>query len=243
LDFFAICITFFNLGFFGGFLHCSTMCSPFVIHQISNNLKNQDVEKFSGVSKFINLALLPYHLGRITTYSIIGFLCSLLSTEIFDDDSFFIFSGCILICASVLMLVAVLPKTFFLNKRINNSSLLLIKLINNLPFIYIFKRLFSDLFNNPTSFRGYLIGIILGFLPCGLLYSAFALSFSISTPSLAFLGMLVFGMATFPALFLVGVTGYGFLNYSRVNIKLFARLVILINCTTIYIIGLNLLMK
>ncbi len=228
-----ILITLFNMGFFGGFLHCSSMCSPFILHQVSSRLKNQELEKYQGFERLKNLALMPYHLGRIATYSIIGAFCSFLAGNVRDFANFQLFSGIILILAAILMILAVFKKKigFFSN------------FFTKLPKINIFKKFLAELFANPTSYRGFILGIILGFLPCGLLYSAFALVASIDNVAIAFFAMMIFGFATFPALFLIASSSYIFLNYAKSYIKFIARLVILINSATILFMGINLIVN
>lgn len=228
-------LTLFNMGLFGGFLHCSSMCSPFVIHQVSARLKNQEIDKYQGFSKLKSLALIPYHLGRIFTYSIIGGFCSYLAGNVREIGNFQRISGFILILASILMILAIF------NKKIINLGSFSVKIFSIFPKIKIFKDFLGSLFANPTYYRGFILGVFLGFLPCGLLYSAFIVASSMENVSLALIGMLIFGFGTFPALFLVGSTGYLFLNYAKKYIKIIARLVILINSVTILLMGMNLI--
>jgi sulfite exporter TauE/SafE len=54
---------------------------------------------------------------------------------------------------------------------------------------------------------GYLLGVALGFLPCGFLYAALAAAASSSNPMLGIAGMVAFGLGTVPALAAVGVAG------------------------------------
>ena len=239
LQLLTTCITLFNLGFFGGFLHCSSMCSPFVIHQVSSRLKNQELEKYTGFTRLRNLALLPYHCGRILTYSIIGMSCSYLAGNVRDIGIFKIFSGSVLILAALLMMLPVFKKNILNFNSLGKLFRFIGKFSIFIDLSKVSKRLLSNLFNNPTSYRGFILGVSLGFLPCGLLYSAFIITASIENVSDAFFAMMIFGISTFPALFLVASAGYIFLNYAKSYIKFIARLVILINSATIFIMGIN----
>ena len=227
-------LTLFNLGFFGGFLHCSSMCSPFVIHQVSSRLSSQNIESYKGFTKLKNIALLPYHLGRITTYSFIGAGCSYFAQNLRNFEKFNILSGFLLVFAGSLMIFMVF------NRKIVKFSIISI-ILSKFPKFILFKNILSFLFNNPTSYRGYILGLILGFLPCGLLYSAFIIAATISSPAQAFVAIFIFGVSTFPALFLVALAGHSLLNYTKNYLKIIARLVILINSVTIIIMGLNLM--
>ena len=77
----AIIISLFSLGLFGSFSHCIGMCGPFVLTQVSNRLNDISINQLSSFKKLKGIALLPYHFGRITTYSIIGALSSLFTSS------------------------------------------------------------------------------------------------------------------------------------------------------------------
>ena len=94
-----ILLSLISMGFFGGFSHCLGMCGPFVLTQISNNLSRTKIEDFSGLKKLSKIALVPYHLGRITTYSLIGLICNLLRVNLNKNFG-------IEILSAILMLVA-----------------------------------------------------------------------------------------------------------------------------------------
>lgn len=236
-------ISLFNLGFFGGFGHCIGMCGPFVLSQVSMRLQNIAVEGFTGFSKLKGLMLLPYHFGRITTYSFIGFLVSLLSKNVKEFTNIKYFSAFLLILAAII----------FLQKAFEGKILIRIPLLNKFftHFSFIFRKfsnkfrpkILDKLFRNPEGLNGYLLGIILGFIPCGLLYGAFVVCATISNPFLAAFGMFLFGIATIPALFSASFGGYVILKTIGKSFNSFARLVILINSATLFIIGISLLLK
>src|SRR3954468_13375587 len=54
----------------GGFAHCSTMCSPFVLAQLPVGADGSATR----LARLSSGALLPYHLGRLTTYTLLGAL-------------------------------------------------------------------------------------------------------------------------------------------------------------------------
>ena len=99
-----------SLGFLGGFSHCVGMCAPFVLTQVANRLEKTPLEKFSNFQRLKNFALLPYHLGRITTYSFLGFFCSFFTQNIQDFVGFKIFSAAFLFMASALFFGMIFEK-------------------------------------------------------------------------------------------------------------------------------------
>lgn len=219
-----------SLGFFGGFSHCIAMCSPFVLSQVSTNLKNISLKNYSNFEKLKGIALLPYHCGRITTYSILGFLSSLITTNLKDKINFNYISGVLLLIAAV----------FFIKNFFDLNSHFKIKF----PKIKIrppFKASLNNLFKNPQGFNGFLLGIILGFIPCGLLYGAFALAATIKPPIFAAFAMMMFGIMTIPALFVSAIGGYAFFKNNN-NFRLISKIIILINIITLLIMSVDLLL-
>ncbi len=261
-----------SLGFFGGFTHCSGMCGPFVLTQVSNRLQQVEVKNFSNFEKLKNLALLPYHFGRITTYSIIGFFCSFFTKNIQEFVRFKFISGILLLLASLFFL------NIFFEKKITKK---IMDLFRNHPSgkawgvgwsaemesakICItdpapnqpskrfrkggFKRslwkflpkTLSPLFLNPRGLNGYLLGLVLGFIPCGLLYGAFLISASITKPYLACIGMFLFGISTIPSLLLVASGSYFFFKIDSLWFKKIAQIIILMNAILLLMLGIKII--
>lgn len=247
----TILISLINLGFFGGFTHCSGMCGPFVLTQVSSRLQSISLAKFSYFERLRSLALVPYHLGRITTYICIGFCCSLITKNLKEVANFNIITGFLLLFAATFFLQNLFEKNLFKFKKgrliLKRIGMHLIKInqLNTLNFrLPKIKNppILKNLFQSPYGFNGFLLGIILGFIPCGLLYGAFALSASITNPMIAALGMFLFGIMTFPALFLTASGGYFFLKFDKMNFKLISKIVILINVVTLVTMGLGLIL-
>ncbi len=224
LDYKILIFSLISMGFFGGFTHCVGMCSPFVFSQINNRLTNIKIEDYNLFSKIRNLSLISYHLGRITTYGLIGFLISMVGTGFSNNVFFKIIASTFLFVASI----SFLKVCFVDRKKSKNfkfSFFYKIKfLINKFLFIESLKNFFRKQINilslkivsktigklivNPTGFRGYFLGLLLGFIPCGLLYSAFMTVAVIDKPIIAMTGMILFGFATVPALLVSGIGGY-----------------------------------
>lgn len=229
-----------SLGFFGGFTHCSGMCGPFVLTQISNRLTEIPLGKFSNFEKLKNLALLPYHLGRITTYSLIGFFCSFLTKNLKDLTQFRLYSAFFLIAAGLNFL------DVFFDKKISNFFFRKLKKIRKIRLTTHKKNSktasgLAGLFKKSVGFRGYFLGLVLGFIPCGLLYGAFLISASISQPIIAAIGMALFGISTFPSLFLVASGGYFLFGFEPKKFRLVAKFFILINAISLTFMALGLI--
>lgn len=233
-----------SLGFFGGFSHCIGMCGPFVITQVTNNLSQTPLDKFSQLQKLKNLALIPYHLGRITSYAIIGFCCAILRHHIEDYSNFKIISTIFIVIAIIFFAQLLFNKKNFQTLKLPFKIKFPLKI--KLPFksiilknsISFIQSKIAFLFKNPRGFKGYLLGIFLGFIPCGLLYGAFLIAATMQNPIFGAIGMIFFGLATFPSLFLTACGG-GFLTKIP-EFKIFAKLVILINIAALILLALKL---
>lgn len=227
----AILISLFSLGFFGGFSHCTGMCGPFVLMQVNQRLENINIIKLTEFKKLTGIALLPYHLGRITTYSMIGFCSSFLAYNLKELSGFRYLSAILLIIAGIIFIITATVKIKLPFK---------INFIKNRPSFY-FGKITSFLFKNPQGVSGYLLGIVLGFLPCGFLYGALSLTTSLENHLVAALGMTIFGIATIPSLFLTACGSQLF--FYKLNLKLLARIVLLINGLTLFVIVIGLILN
>ena len=233
-----IIISLISMGFFGGFSHCLGMCGPFVLTQVSNNLSRTKIADFQGFKKLSKIALIPYHLGRITTYSLIGLVCALLRINLDKNFTIEILSALLMLVAcGVFVGFFITQNSLKIHKifRINLNFLpknLLKKLNFFSPLLKILSKKINFLLINSSGLKGYLLGLILGFIPCGMLYGAFALASSLSNPFLAFFGMILFGIATFFALFFVGF--FAKLSFKLPEFKIIANIIIIINIVVLF---------
>ncbi len=240
---YTLILSLISLGFFGGFTHCVGMCGPFVLTQVSNRLQTASLENFSGLQRLKNLALLPYHLGRISTYSLLGFLCSFLTTNIQGFLGFKIFSSLFLFLAAATFLNLFFDGKIFAKLKLVGRITGKIPKRIRLPFKSqilesapsFFSKKISVLFQDPSGLKGYFLGVILGFIPCGLLYSAFLISGAIVSPILAAIGMILFGLSTFPSLFLTALGGFIFTKIPE--FKFVAKAVMLLNAITLVLMA------
>ncbi len=157
-------------------LHCIGMCGPIAM-MLPVNHKNPTQKA---------LQIILYHLGRISTYAFIGFIFGTLGRGFFlagFQQKLSIFLGIIMI------LYVVFPKLTFNNIHINK------------PFLFVFDSLKSKLgkqFGKKTPQSFYFIGILNGFLPCGMLYIALFGALAMQTIFLGISYMILFGIGTIP---------------------------------------------
>lgn len=190
----------FVAGLVGGGGHCIAMCGPFVLAQSVSRLEARPASEMREFHRLIGAALVPYHLGRLTTYMGLGTLAGLLAGGVMTA------SGTRWLSAILLGLAAIL----FLGYGIRKFSV-------RLPgssgegegwWSRNMGRFAKPLFEKPVGLRGYALGVILGFLPCGLLYGALAAAGASGGALAGAFVMGVFAVGTIPALLAVGLAGH-----------------------------------
>jgi sulfite exporter TauE/SafE len=181
-------------GFAGSFTHCAGMCGPFVMAQTTSRLAKIPASGMSEWSRLKGAALLPYHLGRITTYAGLGVFVSALTQTAVMASGFQALNAALLLAAGALFLATALGDARFVKWKMPARL--------SRPLLSFFSAKAGTFLLRPTGISGYIAGLLLGFLPCGLLYSALMIAGS-ATPGAAALGMVLFGLGTIPALFTV----------------------------------------
>ncbi|WP_286829598.1 MULTISPECIES: sulfite exporter TauE/SafE family protein [Kordiimonas] len=193
----SIMVTLFLGGLLGSLTHCAGMCGPFVLAQIGVDDARSPSK---GLKRARGALLLPYHLGRMTTYMILGVLAASLSGYLFEAPAQRAVTVALLCVAAVLFLAAAFPA---LNTRIWPP--VLGSVLSGLGAAV--GRAARPFFEAPSMAHRYALGVILGFLPCGLLAAALMAVASTASPLAAALAMGAFCVGTMPALFLIGSGG------------------------------------
>ncbi len=189
----AILTALFAAGLVGSFSHCIAMCSPFVLAQTREGTGNALARLSQGL-------LLPYHLGRLTTYSLLGALAGAVGQDIVVLTRWHWLLPLFLAGAALLFLIRGLSA--LLPGRSHAGAVIFGRGAGNL-----LAKLAGPLFAAPGPARGYLLGIVLGLLPCGFLYAALAAAAGSGSALHGALAMAAFATATVPALVIVSVAG------------------------------------
>ena len=164
-----------------GSLHCLGMCGPIALALSVTPGKNRYV------------AIILYNIGRIITYGFFGLLFG-------SFGSLFIMAGLqqfLSITAGVSLLFLVMLSL------VGNSNSVTIEPLNKIMSslkitlgYYLKKRFFSSFF---------IIGLLNGLLPCGLVYMAVIGAIATGSALSGSYYMMLFGLGTVPAMFLIGV--------------------------------------
>lgn len=183
-------------GLVGSASHCAAMCGPFVLAQTGETMAR--LKPGSGeLRRLAGAALLPYHAGRAFTYIGIAMLLSLPLQLMARLEQFRIVPALALGLGALLFLV--------LGIRGLRGSLESGGAGSGIgTWLARFAR---PLIARPWGWRGVGLGMVLGFLPCGLLYAAIGAAAATADPLAAAMAMAAFTLGTFPMLWLVGYLG------------------------------------
>ena len=156
--------------------HCIGMCGPIAMMLPVD--RNNPVKKVTQI--------MSYHLGRISAYATIGFIFGLLGKGFFIAG----IQQKMSIVIGILMITAiVIPEKVFARY---NFSKPLFRLISKM------KQLLGSQFKKKSYQSLFTIGLLNGFLPCGMVYVALFGAIAMQSSSLGVLYMVLFGLGTIP---------------------------------------------
>ena len=182
-------------GAAGSVVHCAPMCGPFVLGQVADRLAAIPAARLCEQARLSSALLLPYHAGRLTTYAALGALAA--QTGAIGAGSgrlpaLLLLAGALLFLGHAL--ARLVPGWRPLPERAPPGWERLVRRVA----VRVDRR-------HPGG--GFLLGVALGLLPCGLLYAAVAAAGSAGSAAGGALAMLAFGLGTVPGLVAVGVAG------------------------------------
>lgn len=203
-------------GLVGGGTHCVGMCGPFVLAQTTARLEAVPAAEMSEFHRIAGAALLPYHIGRLTTYTALGIVAGAAGQSIRMIPGLdWIAAGWLVLAAAMFVAYGVLGGRRSGGRESRWGATL--------------GRAARPLFARPTGSRGYALGMMLGFLPCGLLYAALAVSAGSGGPWGGGLAMAAFALGTMPGLVVTGFFGHKAAGRWRGLAKAVAPALMLVN--------------
>ena len=193
-------IAFFATGLLGS-IHCVGMCGG-----ISSALSFA-VPKEKLTNKYIFLYHINYSFGRISTYTIIGAISGLFGSILSNILGNFGPQFLRMLAGVMLILLGLHLTNWWLGIRyIEEIGIKIWRLISPITKHFI-----------PVTslYKGYLLGMVWGALPCGLVYSTLALALTQSNWQKSSLMMTIFGIGTMPAMFLTGTLSKHFSKFLK----------------------------
>ncbi|CCG41699.1 sulfite exporter TauE/SafE family protein [Magnetospirillum molischianum] len=201
-------------GLIGGVLHCGGMCGPLVLAQVMAGTQAVPAGPGGELRRLAGAALLPYHFGRVLTYTALGGIAGSIAGVWRDLPLFRWIAVALLLLAALLLALQAWP-------RRGGGAFG--------GFVPGLGRLVRPLFAAPIGWRGLLLGMILGLLPCGMVYAALAAAASAGDPLVSAVAMAAFGIGTMPVLILVAAIGHAALTYWRRPLLRIAPVLLLLN--------------
>ena len=208
-----------TIAFLGSFGHCLGMCGGIVIAYTSTKINANDTKLTQSIFHIL------YSIGRIVTYVFLGVIFGAIGGVVTFNN---LANGVLLFIASLFMVLSGLS-------LIGKIKFLTI-LEHSLSTSKWYQKSFKELIKSKTLFSFFMLGMLNGLLPCGLVYF-FAIT-AASTASALYGGlvMFIFGLSTIPALFSLGffVGLFNNTSFRNIMIKIASVSVILFGIYTAY---------
>lgn len=208
-----------TIAFLGSFGHCIGMCGGIVIAYSSTKID----DRWSKTKQ--SLSHITYALGRVFTYTLLGAIFGFIGGVATFNN---IANGTLTIIAGVVMILAGLS----LIGKIKFLTLLEHSFSKNSWYQKSFRALLHD----KSIFSFFVLGMLNGLLPCGLVYFFAVTAASTGSAFYGAMVMLIFGLSTIPALFSLGffVGLFKQLTFRDTMIKLASIAVIFYGVYTLY---------
>ena len=165
----------FAIGFFGSF-HCIGMCGPIAMML--------PVDRSNEVKKITQI--ITYHIGKLTAYGTLGLIFGLLGRSFYLAGMQQQLS---IIVGILMIMVAVIPEKVFAKYNFSKPVFRIISKI---------KTALGSQFKNKSYKSLFTIGLLNGFLPCGMVYVALFGAIAMQSASMGGLYMILFGLGTVP---------------------------------------------
>lgn len=188
---------FFAAGLAGGGGHCVAMCGPIVASLGLAAAPGQGTIRAAARS-------LPYHLGRVTTYALLGGVMGLTGSFVNVAGRLAGLSNAVSVIAGALMILLGVGAT-------GGSPSLARLAARGTARLTAFTR---SLLGGGSG-QLYPLGLALGFLPCGLSWTAFLGAAATGGALPGLLSALAFGLGTIPGLLAAGLLAAAFGQRAR----------------------------
>lgn len=157
-------------------LHCIGMCGPIAMML--------PVDRNNPAKKVIQIMI--YHLGRLTAYASLGFVFGVLGKGFYMAG---IQQNVSIIVGVLMITIAIVPERLFMKY---NFSKPVYKIISKV------KSSLGSQFKRKSPDALFTIGLLNGFLPCGMVYAALFGAIAMQNVTLGVSYMLLYGLGTIP---------------------------------------------
>ena len=186
-------------GLAGSVMHCAPMCGPFVLGQVADRMARIPATHLCESARLGAGLLAPYHLGRLLTYAGLGALAAGLAGAGAPRGGMGRAAGVLLGIGALLFLLQAAARLAPALGRLG---------LTRAPAGWMRLLRAATRRTDRTSWSGsLLLGLALGFLPCGMLYAALAVAAASGNAAQGALAMVAFALGTMPSLMVIGLAG------------------------------------
>ena len=197
----GLLLNLFLTGLVGSFTHCIGMCGPIAISQMSMRLMHLSKNQMNQQNKFLCAASIPYYIGKSISYTVLSVSWFYLVSLASDNQIAKLLGAVIMILSALFFIASAFSINFSFMPQWGSTRVVKV-LTNKLT------RLASVYSNDPFGINGWILGILFGLIPCGLVYAAATTAVSYSKSGLVTgVAMFLFGLGTIPGLFLISYLG------------------------------------
>ena len=180
--------TIFIVALLGSVGHCIGMCGGFVVAYSTAKIDPERTKFFQSSAHVL------YSSGRIVSYMFIGAIFGYLGSAI----NFSLGAKGILFIVIGLLMVLI---AFSLSGKIKFLTVIEHSMVQT-P---LFKKLFQSVIRSKSLPSFFYMGVLNGLIPCGLVYFFATAAIASGSAVMGAVVMAVFGLATVPALFILGI--------------------------------------
>lgn len=156
--------------------HCIGMCGPIAMML--------PVDRSNQAKKVTQI--ITYHLGRLSAYGMMGLVFGLIGKGLFLAG---IQQKLSIVIGLLILIVVLIPQKTFAQYNFSKPAF---------KFISKIKTALGKQFTNKSYKSLFIIGVLNGFLPCGMVYVALFGAVAMHSESLGVLYMVLFGLGTIP---------------------------------------------
>jgi len=167
------------LGLLGSAAHCVAMCAPFVLFVSARYAS-------PAASRSMPVAQAWYTAGRLTTYALLGASAGVIGAAFESAGAFIGLQRSAAAIGGAALIVSAMLSLSGLRQGAGPHAAWLLAITN---------RLRTRVPGHP-----FFTGVFLGFLPCGLIYTAVVAAVALGSPWRGALALAAFGVGTAPAL-------------------------------------------
>ncbi|BCD68748.1 hypothetical protein NitYY0918_C1665 [Nitratiruptor sp. YY09-18] len=194
------------------------MCGGFVVAYTTAKIDPQTSKISQSLAHFV------YNIGRVIAYMLIGAIFGALGSIFMVSPT-----------THALLFVLIGVVMILMGLSLSGNIKFLTSIEANLTNLPLFRTIFSRLIKSKSLGSFFLLGVLNGFIPCGLVYFFAASAAATGSPFWGAVVMLVFGLSTIPVMFGLGTVA-GFLKSSSFRLLMIKIAAIIIALYGIYLI-------